>query len=138
MTASIVGLVGPAVAQQAGTDDAASGAPSLAITLDSLAQVDGACRLTFVARNGLAADAEALVVEAVAFNADGGVARIALFDFGGLPADRTRVRQFDLGEMACDAVGAVLVNGVQSCEGPADCAQALSVSSRADGVDLMQ
>ncbi|MEM8823948.1 MAG: hypothetical protein AAGF30_10100, partial [Pseudomonadota bacterium] len=136
--ASVLGLTSGAIAQESASGEAGSGAATLAIELDNLAQVEASCRLTFVARNGLETDADSLVVEAVAFDSNGGVARIALFDFGSLPSNRTRVRQFDLGDMACENVGAVLVNGVQSCDGPAGCASALSVSSRADGVDLMQ
>lgn len=130
----------PVAAQTSNAQAAEAGPATLSIALDSLAPVDGACRLTFVARNGLAADISALVIEAVAFGADGGVERIALFDFGTLPVDRLRVRQFDLPGLSCDAVGSVLVNGVQGCVGEgldaAHCAAAITVSSRA-GVELL-
>jgi hypothetical protein len=122
-------LVSPAVAQN-------TAPPGLSIELNALDQTGGACRLVFVARNGLAADVDGLVIEAVAFDAGGGVARIALFDFAQLPAGLPRVRQFDLPEMACDSIGSVLVNGVQSCAGPADCAESLTFSSRTD-VELL-
>ncbi|WP_371156434.1 hypothetical protein [Jannaschia sp. 2305UL9-9] len=106
--------------------------PSLSISLDSLTQIEGTCRLTFVAENGTGSDIGQLVLEAVAFGSDGGVARLSLFDFRELPAGVPRVRQFDLPQMACGDVGSMLVNGVQTCEGTADCADALTVSSRAD------
>ncbi|MEM9248389.1 MAG: hypothetical protein AAGB05_06785 [Pseudomonadota bacterium] len=127
----------PALAQDQSTDKSDA---ALALTLDGIAQTEAACRLTFVARNGLAADVASLVVEAVAFSPDGGVERIALFDFSALPVDRLRVRQFDLPGTACAAVGSMLVNGVQRCEGdgldPDACAAAITVSSRAD-VELL-
>ena len=132
----------PVSAQDAASDSigSAEGTAVLSLTLDGLSSVDGACRVTFVARNGLTADVASLVVEAVAFGSEGAVARIALFDFGALPVDRSRVRQFDLPGTACEAVGIMLVNGVQSCQGEgldADrCASAISVSSRAD-VELL-
>jgi len=116
-------LASPAMAQ-----DAVPAA--LSIELNALDQIEGACRLVFVARNGLAVDVGGLVIEAVAFDTSGGVARIALFDFGQLPMGVPRVRQFDLPQMACDSIGSLLVNGVQSCEGPAECAASLTVSSR--------
>ncbi|MEM6739862.1 MAG: hypothetical protein AAF646_07075 [Pseudomonadota bacterium] len=132
----------PAAAQDASSGDAEGmdDTAVLALTLDGLAPVDGACRLTFVARNGLAADVASLVVEAVAFGPEGSVERIALFDFGALPVDRLRVRQFDLPGTPCEAVGSMLVNGVQTCQGEGldaeQCAPVISVSSRAE-VELL-
>ncbi|PJI84279.1 hypothetical protein BC777_3820 [Yoonia maricola] len=110
---------------------------ALSLQLDSLAQVETACRLTFVARNGFGSDLAALVVEAVAFDAEGGIAQISLLDLGALPSGSLRVRQFDLAGTACDGIGSVLINGVQRCEGADSCDSALSVSSRA-GVELMK
>jgi hypothetical protein len=107
-------------------------APALAIRLDSLAQVEGTCRVTFVAENGLGSDIAQLVVEAVAFDVEGGVARLSLLDFGELQDGRPRMRQFDMPDMVCDGIGALLFNGVQTCEGADDCAARLTVSSRAE------
>ncbi|WP_235962688.1 hypothetical protein [Jannaschia marina] len=109
-------------------------APAVAVELNALDPVDGACRLVFVARNGLGSDITALVLETVAFDAEGGVSQIALFDFADLPAGRPRVRQFDIAGTSCEAVGSLLVNGVQTCEGAEACP--LSVSSRTD-VELL-
>lgn len=125
-------LAPPLSAQEVGTN---SDGP-LSLTLDAASQVEGACRLTFVARNQADTDIGSLVIEAVAFDADGGVARIALFDFGALPARVPRVRQFDLPDMRCDKIESVLVNGVQTCEGGAACDTPPLVSSRAD-VELL-
>lgn len=112
-------------------------APAISVELNALDAVDGACRLVFVARNGLEADVSSLILEAVAFDADGGVAQISLFDFADLPAGLPRVRQFDLPGLSCNAIGSLLVNGVQSCDaGGADCAGSLTVSSRTD-VELL-
>jgi hypothetical protein len=129
-------IAGPAPAQAPepapAEGDAAEGA--LELRLDSLAEAEGACRVTLVVRNGLAADIEALGLEAVALGPDGGVARLALFDLGRVPEGRMRVRQFDLPNLRCDGIAAVLVNGVERCEGPglapASCERALSLTSR--------
>ena len=134
-------LAGPAFAQTGSQDDPvpakAAGEGDLSIGLDSLVPAGEACRLTFVARNGLGDDVRP-VLEAVAFDAEGAVALITLFDFGELPEGRTRVRQFDLPGIACGSVASILVNGVQSC-GPAEgCEAALAVSSRAEGVEVMR
>lgn len=126
---SLLLLAGPVSAQVAVP-------PQVAIELNALNPVEAACRLVFVAQNGLQADISGFVIEAVAFDAEGSVARIALFDFADLPAGIPRVRQFDLPDTACDSIASILVNGVQSCEGPADCAASLAVSSRTN-VELL-
>ena len=108
----------------------------LALELNSAADVEGACRLTFVVENSLAADVSSLVLEAVIFDANGGVNRLTLFDFQSVPSGRPRVRQFDLAGSACGSVASVLVNGINTCDGegldPNFCQDALSVGSRLD------
>jgi len=111
-------------------------APALGLELNALRQVEGACRLTFLAENGLGADLGALVLEAVLFTRDGTVERLTLFDFGALPAGRPRVRQFDLAGLACAGLGQVLVNGATECAGaglaPGACIDALRLDTRTD------
>ncbi|WP_297770964.1 hypothetical protein [uncultured Roseovarius sp.] len=111
--------------------------PTLALTLNTLSTTEaGGCRLTFVIRNDLGADIDALVAEAVLFDTGGRVATMTLFDFGSLPAGRPRVRQFDLAGPGCDGIGGVLVNGIGTCEGkgltPAACLDGLRLSSETD------
>jgi hypothetical protein len=111
-------------------------APALGLELNTVSEAEGACRLTFLARNALGADLDALVLEAVLFTTQGTVDRLTLFDFGPLPAGRPRVRQFDLGGLSCDALGQVLVNGATECAGaglaPGACIEALRLSTRTD------
>ncbi|MEQ8903125.1 MAG: hypothetical protein RID11_05110 [Roseovarius sp.] len=130
---AVLGLATPVAAQEA---DAAA-APSLALSLNSLTATEaGGCRLSFVIRNGLEADIDSLVTEAVLFDAEGQVATMTLFDFGTLPAGRPRVRQFDLAGQGCDGISGVLVNGIGTCEGegltPAVCLDGLRLSSETD------
>lgn len=112
---------------------AAQEAPRLGIELDGLTPVEGACRVTFVARAAMGGDIASLVFEGVAFDAAGGVALLTLLDFGALPDGRPRVRQFDLEGLDCGQVGGLLLNGIEACEGPGApaCLEALAVSSRA-------
>lgn len=126
-------IAGPALAQTAPPD----GDGALSITLDGRAQEGAACRLTFVAQNGLGADAGP-VIEAVAFDTEGGVAAITLFDLGEIPDGRTRVRRFDLPGTDCAGLGAILVNGVEDCGGAEGCAGRLRVASRVEGVEMMR
>jgi len=126
-------LAAPAAAQEATAPEP----PSLGLSLNTVAPVEGGgCRLTFVIRNGLAADLESMVAEAVLFDGAGHVDRITLFDFGALPASRPRVRQFDLDGPSCDTLAQVLINGFETCESPGlapgACLEGLRLSSDTD------
>lgn len=126
-----------ALASPAPAQSAQHAAPHLSLSLNTLQPTEaGGCRLTFVIRNGLGADIDSLVTEAVLFDAAGQVATLTLFDFGSLPAGRPRVRQFDLAGPSCDGIGEVLVNGIGTCEGadltPGACLDGLRLSSETD------
>lgn len=121
----------PASAQEGG----------VTLDLNRLDDSGGACRLTFVADNALA-PLSSMVVETVLFDRAGRVAALMLFDFGALPMERRRVRQFDVAGIACADVAQVLVNGVSACSGDvvdaAACAAALVVTGSVDGMEVAQ
>ncbi|MGR3546191.1 MAG: hypothetical protein ACU0CB_04750 [Roseovarius sp.] len=130
LVAAFLGAMTPALAEE-------RTAPALALTLNSQETTEaGGCRLTFVLQNDLAAALERLVAEAVLFDAAGRVASLTLFDFGALPEGRPRVRQFDLAGQGCDGIGAVLINGIGTCDGagitPGACLAALRLASETD------
>lgn len=112
----------------------------LHLELNTVQDVNGACRLTFMARNETGSAIDQAVFETVIFDSSGGVVSLALFDFRELPADRPRVRQFDLPGMSCDTVGQALINGANTCVvNGADselCDAALSLGSRLE-VELL-
>ena len=123
----------PALAQSLQED----AEPQLGLALNTVSATEvGGCRLTFVIRNGLGADIESLVAEAVLFDGAGQVATLTLFDFGALPAGRPRARQFDLAGQSCDGLDEVLFNGIGTCEGeglaPETCLEGLRLSTRTD------
>lgn len=113
---------------------AASDDPKLSIELNATETLADACRLTFVLNNGFDQDIDALMAETVLFSAEGQVVLLTLFDFGTLPAQRPRVRQFEVAGQPCDSLGQVLVNGLGTCTiggAPSDqCQNELSLSSR--------
>lgn len=106
----------------------------LRLELNALQDIGGNCRLTFLARNETGATINEAVFETVIFDTSGGVMSLSLFDFQDLPADRPRVRQFDLPSVACDALGQALINGASICvvdgADSSICDQSLSLSSR--------
>lgn len=108
----------------------------ISLELNALSPSDTACMASFVATNSSNQDIESAIYEVVLFDADGGVDRLTLLDFGTLPEGRPRVRQFGLGNLACADLGQVLINGAQTCTvaGAASdvCAVGLTVSSRTD------
>ena len=109
-------------------------ATKLSVELNAMQNVGGACRLSFLAENFTGMGVEKIVFETVIFDKSGGVISLSLFDFQNLPADRPRVRQFDLSEIPCDSVGKVLINGANTCVvsgvNSNICDDALSLGSR--------
>ncbi|MEM9755701.1 MAG: hypothetical protein AAF914_06900 [Pseudomonadota bacterium] len=113
----------------------------LTIELNAAETIETGCRLTFVVENGLGHDIASAVFETVLFTRDGIVDRLTLFDMQALPADRPRVRQFDVPGLACDALGRVLINGVSACTGDgidqSACEAGLVPSSRLEDVEMI-
>lgn len=106
----------------------------IAIELNTVAEGQDSCTLTFLVTNGHTVDIEQLVYETVLFDSNGAVDRLTLFDFGTLPVARPRVRQFAVSDLACRDLGRVLFNGLHTCEAQgldkAVCAAGLVPSSR--------
>jgi hypothetical protein len=121
----------PAMASAQSPGNASS---RLVLELNTLQDTGTACRLTFLARNETGATIDQAVFETVIFDTSGGVVSLSLFDFRDLPADRPRVRQFDVPGIACGSVGKALINGASTClvEGTESmvCQDALSLESR--------
>ena len=106
----------------------------LSLELNAIQDIGGACRLTFLAQNLTKVTIDEVVFETVIFDTKGGVMSLSLFDFRDLPADRPRVRQFDLPGVTCDTLGQALINGASTCtvNGAESkvCDEALSLGSR--------
>ncbi|WP_254442491.1 hypothetical protein [Ruegeria arenilitoris] len=106
----------------------------LLVELNAVQDVTDACRLTFLIMNETESVIEKAVFETVIFDTNGQVVSLSLFDFRELPADRPRVRQFDLPTRACSSVGQVLINGANTCVvGGSEsdiCRNALKLNSR--------
>ncbi|WP_424934034.1 hypothetical protein [Amaricoccus macauensis] len=107
--------------------------PQLKLSLNAVDPTENGCLLTFMAENGFDSDIGQAVFETVLFSTDGRVERLLLFDMGTLPADRPRVRRFEVDGITCEGLGSVLINGAETCEagdlGAGVCIGSLSVSS---------
>jgi hypothetical protein len=113
--------------------------PSLGLELNTVADLSGSCRLTFVADNGTGTDIGDLQFEMAVFDT-GGIARLVTFEFGALRDGRIRVLQFDLPDQGCAGVSMLHVNKVVSCQAggqPSElCDAALRASSRVGAVQV--
>ena len=97
----------------AGTARAQTG--NFELELNSAADVDQACRLTFVATNGTGVALTDTSYEVAAFDGKSVVSSILVLEFGALPLNKTRVVQFDLPATKCTDLSRLLVNGQDVC-----------------------
>ncbi|MCP1198300.1 hypothetical protein [Notoacmeibacter sp. MSK16QG-6] len=129
----LAGTPGMAAENDGSTSDKADRL-SLQLELNELDTHEGACRITFVARNGLTADLSALAYEMVLFGVDGGIERMTKFAFGAMKQGKTIVRRFNMPGLGCEAISRILINNVSACEGAGQdvCEQSLETSNRTD------
>jgi hypothetical protein len=124
----------PVLAQEA------TPAAGLALELNALTSSETGCRVTFLATNRLGTELNRSAFEIALFGAGGGIERLVSLDFKAMPEGKTRVLQFDIGELGCDKVSRVLINDVVACEGtgldPKVCLGGLSTVSRLEGVEF--
>ena len=109
---------------------------SFEIELNRAEDVDGSCRLTFVATNTTATALTKSAYEVAVFNTEGVMSQLVVLEFGELPLGKTRVLQFDMPSLKCADMSRLLVNGQDSCEsaeGAQDiCLKSLSATSRVE------
>jgi hypothetical protein len=105
------------------------------IELNKLEDKDGSCRVHLVLENGSATSFEGYKLDLVLFGPDGIIARRLAVDVAPLRARKKSVKLFDVDDLGCGAVGALLLNDVLGCRSSAgersDCVDSLDVSSRA-------
>lgn len=88
---------------------------SISIELNDATNVDGACRIIFVAVNKSGAVIEKMSYDVVTFDATGKVGQSLTFQFGRLQIGKTKVVQFDLAGQTCDKISRLLVNDASEC-----------------------
>lgn len=104
------------------------------LELNKLEQVDGACRIYLVLRNGDTAY-DSFKLDVVLFDLGGVIARRVAVETGPLRAGRPTVKLFDVQDLSCDGIGSLLVNDVLECRPAAvaaDCLARIEASSRAE------
>ncbi|MCT7374126.1 hypothetical protein [Chelativorans salis] len=118
----------------AGPSGASSEEKSFSIELNDAVDVGSGCRLVYVAYNGTGVPLEETSYDVFTFDGNGKVAQSLVFQFGGFPAGKTKVMQFDLPEQPCSDISRLLINEVTRCRvDGADspiCLDALETSTR--------
>lgn len=114
----------------------AAPAKTINLELNALEASDKGCRIAFVVQNGLEHDIDKAAYEIALFDKQGLVDRLMVLDFQDLPAEKTKVRRFDLADADCGQIGRVLINDATACEGdriePGDCIARLTPTTRND------
>lgn len=90
---------------------------TIELELNTAADVEGGCRLTYVATNATAVALEKTSYEVAVYDTDGIVKQLLVLDFGFLPSGKTRVVQFDLPQQGCSAISRISVNDPVECAG---------------------
>lgn len=107
---------------------------TIELELNTAADVEGGCRLTYVATNATPVELDKSAYEVAVFDTAGIVKQLLVLDFGFLPSGKTRVVQFDLPGQACTTISRISVNDPVECtaaNGPSDiCRDNQLLSSR--------
>ena len=106
------------------------------LELNNARDTDGGCRLSFIAFNGTGVALDKTSYEAVVFDSEGLVVQFLILEFGSLPANKTRVVQFQLAGQACGSISRLLINNVAECvsnqEASNVCLDLLKTSARTE------
>lgn len=82
---------------------------------NAVSEGDNGCRLTYVAVNRSDRPLNHASFEVAVFDAQGVVNRLLVLEFGALTANKTKVVQFDIGQMTCDNISRIVVNDLSEC-----------------------
>ncbi|MEM9223691.1 MAG: hypothetical protein AAGB11_15020 [Pseudomonadota bacterium] len=108
------------------------GGPGLALELNKLEEIEGACRAYFIVRNGSDTNLTAFELDTFLFDPDEIILQRLALPFGGVAASKMRIVPFEF-QLPCTAIGKLFVNEIITCEAgaPLDCDATLTTSSRA-------
>ena len=108
-------------------------ADGVSIELNKLQPSDKGCRIYMVFMNATAGAISSYKPDLVFFDRAGVIADRLVVEGGPLAAGKTRVKLFDVANLACKDIARVLLNDIHTCEGPdknaADCLSLTSTAS---------
>jgi hypothetical protein len=107
--------------------------PSIGMELNRVEDAGQSCRIYLVLDNATETTFTSFLVDLVVFDVEGIIQRRVAFESAPLPAQRTRVKQFDLERITCAQVARIHFNDVAECRdqaGKRDCAALVKLSNR--------
>lgn len=106
----------------------------LSIELNGASDVNGNCRLVYVAVNGTGKLIDKASFDVFIFDTEGRVGQSLVFQFGRLLDGKTKVVQFDLAGTPCGSISRLLVNDIRECVAAGEdttlCIDTLKTSTR--------
>ncbi|MYZ49558.1 hypothetical protein [Propylenella binzhouense] len=110
---------------------------AISLELNKLEGAQGACRAYFLVQNEMPVALDEMRLDVFLFDRSSVVLRRVALTYSDIRSNRMKVALFDLPDLDCGKIGRLLVNDVLACtiEGGKpipDCADLLTVSSRAD------
>lgn len=109
-------------------------AQGLSIELNGASDVNGNCRLVYVAVNGTGKLIDKASFDVFIFDTEGRVGQSLVFQFGRLLDGKTKVVQFDLAGTPCGSISRLLVNDIRECVAAGEdttlCIDTLKTSTR--------
>ncbi len=133
-----VSAASPALTQESGDATVKDGSNNntFSLELNNSRDVNGGCRLVYIARNGTDVPLDKTSYEVVVFDADKKVSQFLILEFGKLPVGKTKVVQFDLAGQPCAQISRLLINDVSECTSGGKevgvCMDALKTDTRTD------
>lgn len=117
---------------------AAKGSPAdVVLELNRIEPRDQACRLYLLLRNSRPEGFERLTLDLVFFDRKAIIDRRFSVEAGPLPGDKTSLKQLDVPELSCDALGSLLLNDVTACDGSSEGASDSASDSGSDCISLV-
>lgn len=133
-------VMGPLALSLALVSAAQAETGTIELELNTAADVEGGCRLTYVATNATPVELDKTAYEVAVFDTGGIVKQLLVLDFGFLPSGKTRVVQFDLPGQNCTTISRISVNDPVECtaaSGPSDiCRDNQLLSSRVPSIQF--
>ena len=115
---------------------AALGVDSVGLELNKTEQRGQSCRVYLLIENGSGLSFETFKLEMVLFDKAGIIDKNMALDIAPLRRDKKRVTAFDVKDIQCGDMGAILVNKIMQCRaeagGEPDCLSLLKLSTRTD------
>lgn len=93
-------------------------ADGVSIELNKLQPSDNGCRIFMVFTNATTGAISSYKPDLVFFDRAGVIADRLVVEGGPLAVGKTRVKLFDVANLACDDIARVLLNDIHACEGP--------------------